>query len=103
MYELTNTTSTNEQGFFNLDLKQLIAGAGTTSSWEFVFKYELKYNDCSFFKSLYAQGIDALKYFCNNPSLIKVDNGAKVKLCHCESRNPVEPDSEGSIYDSELI
>lgn len=78
LYELVNEKITNEQGFFGLDLKQLVAGAAATAvdNWDFKFKYELKYKDCSMFNALYGLGIDALKYFVNNPVLIKVNNKA---------------------------
>lgn len=103
VYELTNTTTANDPSFFGLDLKQIVAGAGTTSTWEFQYKYELKYDDSFLFDYLYGQDIDCLQYFCKNPSLIKVDNAAKVKICYCESFNPIEPDSDNSIADAERI
>ena len=104
VYELKDMNAQqNNQSLFGLDFNSMVGGVELGSCWQFVFKYELRFEESFLFKHLYSQGIDCLEYFVSNPSLIKLDDAAKVKMCYCENLSPVEPDSDNSSDVSEFI
>jgi len=53
--------------------------------YEFLLKYELKVNRSNLFNYLRLNNVDGVRYFIDNPSQIKIDDKATVKMLYSEN------------------
>ena len=83
VYKLKDTATSQHDYYDVADLKQMVSAAAQPCSWQFLFLYELRFEDCYLFQHLYSANVDAMQYFASNPELIKLDNQGQVKMCYC--------------------
>jgi len=99
LYELGKVAFVEEYGV----LTELKPPTGTREKWQFLFKFELDF-DNSFVQSYLApKEIDIVAYLRENPTLFKINAEATVMVNFCETIQMIEGKDDEQLIQYKLI